>query len=181
MAKIITVPNPILKEKSKEVLQIDKKTLDLIKELKETLVLTEGGIKGIGLAAIQIGIPKKIFLAYSKKSKKFLTFINPEITWNSSVKIEGIPESSNKYEGCLSVPNRWAILKRSKAVKIKYQTELGHLQTRKFLGMMAVAIQHEYDHLDGILFIDRALEQKAKIYELVKKEEGKEELREIKI
>lgn len=181
MAKIITVPNPLLRGKSKEVSQIDKKALELVKQLKETLTITEGGIKGVGLAAVQIGIPKRIFIAYSKKSKKFLTFINPEIIWHSKVLIEGVPESNNKYEGCLSVSNRWAILKRFKAVKIKYQTESGQIQTRKFSGIMAVVIQHEYDHLNGILFVDRALEQKAKIYELVKDEEEKERLKEIKL
>lgn len=181
MAKIITVPNPVLREKSKEVLLTDKKTLELVKLLKETLTITEGGIKGVGLAAVQIGILKRIFIAYSKKSKKFLTFINPAIIWRSKVLIEGVPESNNKYEGCLSVPNRWAILKRFKAIKIKYQTESGQIQTRKFSGIMAVVIQHEYDHLNGILFVDRALELKAKIYELIKDEDGKESLREINL
>lgn len=181
MAKIMTIPDPLLRQRSKEVPQINKKALDLVKQLKETLTITEGGIKGVGLAAVQIGILKRVFLAYSKKSKKFLTFINPVIIWHSKVLIEGVPESNNKYEGCLSVPNRWAILKRFNAVKIKYQTESGQIQTRKFSGIIAVVIQHEYDHLNGILFIDRALEQKAKIYELVIDEEGKEKLKEIKI
>lgn len=181
MAKIITVPNPVLKEKSKEILQIDKKTLELIKELKDTVASKENKIKGVGLAAVQIGIPKRVFLAYSIKSKKFLTFINPEIIWSSKTLIEGVPESKNRYEGCLSVPNLWAILKRHRIIKIKYQTESNQISIRKFSNMMAVVIQHEYDHLNGVLFTDRALEQKTKIYELVKDKEKKEHFREIKI
>ncbi|PIV01134.1 peptide deformylase [Candidatus Shapirobacteria bacterium CG03_land_8_20_14_0_80_39_12] len=177
MAKIITVPNHKLREISKPVL-VDKKTLELIKELKQTLLDSEEKMIGVGLAAVQIGVLKQVFLAYSPNSKKLLTFINPEIIWFSQRMTDS---KKSKFEGCLSVPGRWAIIKRSKEVKIKYQTEGGKEQVRKFSGMMAIEVQHEYDHLKGILFIDRALEQKAKIYEMVKDEEDKEYLREVQI
>lgn len=180
MAKIITLPNPLLRQKSKTV-AFDRDTENLIKELKSTLSSTEGKVKGVGLSAVQIGIPKRIFLAYSKPSKKFLTFINPEITWFSKTLTSGVPESKNKYEGCLSVPGLWAIIKRSKTIKIKYQTENKVWQVRKFSGQISTVIQHEYDHLEGILFIDQALQQKSPIYELAKDENGKEYLKEIKI
>ena len=110
-----------------------------------------------------------------------MVFVNPEIIWYSKIKTEGVPESKNKYEGCLSVPGLWAILKRAKIIKIKYQTENGTLQVRKFSGLTATVIQHEYDHLEGILFIDRALQQKSPIYQLEKEKEGKEYLKEIKL
>jgi len=175
MAKILTVPNPILHEKSKPA-TVDKKTLTLVETLKKTLTDEKGKIKGVGLAAVQIGMPKRVFIAYSEKSKKFLTFINPEIIWYSK---RLLSKKKQKYEGCLSLPNQWSLLKRPKEVKVKYQTETGQTQVRKFSGMTATIIQHEYDHLEGVLFIDRVLEQKAKLYELRKDEKGKEYLQEI--
>lgn len=177
MAKIVTVPNPVLREKSKEVV-VDKKTAELVATLKNTLVDDKGKLVGAGLSAIQIGIPKRVFIAYSEASKKFLTFINPEIVWFSKRLTNA---KDKKYEGCLSLPNKWSCIRRSKEVKIKYLTETGQEIVRKFSGPMAVIIQHEYDHLDGILFIDRALEQNAKLYQLVKDKEDKEYLEEIKI
>jgi peptide deformylase len=177
MAKIVTVPDSILREKSKPV-ETDQKTLDLVKTLTETLTDTNGKTNGVGLAAIQIGVPKRVFLAYSEKSKKLLVFINPEIVWQSK-KLTN--EKSHYYEGCLSVPNRWGIVKRPKTVKIRYQSESGQIQTRKFEGQMAIIVQHEYDHLDGILFTDRILEQNGKVYELVKEDDGEEYLKEVKI
>ncbi|HUW24191.1 MAG TPA: peptide deformylase [Patescibacteria group bacterium] len=176
MAKIITIPNPILREKSKPVV-LDKKTLDLIKTLKKALTDEKGGVKAVGLAAVQIGAPKRVFVAYAEKNKKFLTFINPEIVWFSK---RLTSKKDQKYEGCLSLPNKWTQIKRAKEIKVKYQTETGQIQTRKFSGPIAIIAQHEYDHLEGILFTDRVMEQKAKLYELKKDEEGKEYLEEIK-
>lgn len=177
MAKIITLPNPFLRQKSKPA-SAGEKTKKLVKELKSTLLQKEG-MKGIGLSAVQIGNLTRVFIAYSRKSKKFLTFVNPEIIWYSKRVISGVPESHNKFEGCLSVPGIWAIIKRSSAIKVKYQTETGRTQVRKFSGLSATVIQHEYDHLDGILFIDRALQQKSKLYRLEKDENEKETLKEI--
>lgn len=180
MAQIITIPNPLLREKSTEV-TLNKKTLELVAELKKTLTDKEGQIKGVGLSAVQIGVLQRVFIARSASSKKFLVFLNPEITWYSKRKTVGVPGSKNKYEGCLSVPKLWAIVKRSSIIKIRYQTESGQLQIRKFSGLNATIIQHEFDHLNGILFVDRALEQNQKIYELVQDKEGKESLKEIRL
>jgi len=178
MAKIITLPNPILRQQSKPVL-IGKESRELTDLLEKTLTNTEGKVAGVGLSAVQIGILKNIFLAYSKASKKFLVFINPQIIWNSKTKTSGIPESKNKFEGCLSVPGLWSIIARSKIIKIKYQTQSGVFQVRKFSGLTATIIQHEYDHLNGILFIDRALQQKSPIYELALDKGNKEYLKEL--
>lgn len=177
MAKIITVPDPRLRTKSKAIV-FDKKTVQVIKELRETLV-TKEGTKGVGLSAVQIGVLQRVFVAFSNKSKKMLVFINPEILWYSKRETKGAPESRNKYEGCLSVPGIWGMVKRSCAIKIKYQTETGRALVRRFSGLTAIVIQHEYDHLNGILFVDRALEQKSKLYQLKTDEQGKELLREI--
>jgi len=178
MSKIITVPDPLLKVKSKKI-TFDQKTILLIKELRKTLI-TKEGIKGVGLSAIQIGIPKQVFIAWSEKSRKFLAFINPEIVWRSKRMILGVPRA-NKLEGCLSVPGIWGLVKRHQVVKVRYQTPTGQTITRRFRGFLGVIIQHEYDHLQGILFTDRVLEQKGKLFELKKNSEGKEFLEELKI
>ena len=178
MAKIITVPDPRLRTKSKAI-AFDKKTAQLIKELRETLV-TKEGTKGVGLSAVQIGVLQRVFVAFSNKSKKMLVFVNPEIIWYSKRETKGTPESRNKYEGCLSVPGIWGIVKRSYTIKVKYQTETGRALVRKFSGLTATIIQHEYDHLNGILFVDRALEQKNELYQLETDEQGKEVLEKIK-
>lgn len=177
MVKIVTIPNPTLRKKSKPV-KVDEKTLKLVKDLKKSLINKEGKITGVGLAAIQIGADKRVFVAFSEASKKFLTFINPEIIWVSKRLTN---KKEKRYEGCLSIPNRWAIIQRPKEVKVRYQTESGQIQVRKFTGPLSRIIQHEYDHLEGILFTDRALEQKAKIYRLKKDQEDKEYLEEVQI
>lgn len=179
MSSIITIPNPILRQKS-NLVAIDQNTISLVEKLKSNLKLTSE-VKGVGLSAVQIGIPKRVFLAYSKASGDFITFINPQITWYSPDLTECIPESKNKYEGCLSCPNLWSIIKRSYSIKVRYQTISGRKQERVYSGFTATVIQHEYDHLEGILFIDRALQQGSQIYQLVKDENKKEVLEEIKL
>lgn len=176
MAKIITVPNPLLRQKSEKI-AIDDKVLNLINELKETVTKNEG-TKGVGLSAIQIGVPKRVFVAYSQKSKKFLVFINPEIIWRSKRLISGVSQT-NRLEGCLSVPGIWGQVLRHQVIKIRYQSTSGQIVTRRFRGFLGIICQHEYDHLEGILFTDRVLKQKGKLYELKKDEEGKESLEEI--
>lgn len=178
MVKIITFPNPILRKKSHPIID-NNEAESLIKKLKETVINKESAVAGVGLAAVQIGIPKKVFIAYSKASRKFLSFINPEIIWYSKRKTSGVPDSKNKYEGCLSLPGKWGQVFRYKKIKIVYQTQAGQKATRSFSGQIATIIQHEYDHLNGILFIDRILEQKGKLFELASDEEGKEYLKEI--
>lgn len=183
MINIITVPDPLLRKKSKEVnspVGGDNKVFALIKQLEEMATKKEG-VKGVGLSAVQIGILKRIFIAYSDKSHKFLTFINPKIVWQSKRMITGVAGSNNKLEGCLSVPGIWGIVKRHQVIKLRYQTSNGQIVTRKFRGFLGVICQHEYDHLEGILFTDRVLEQKNKLFELKKDEEGKERLEEIKL
>lgn len=179
MLKIITVPDPLLRKKSENIKKIDKEILSLIKQLTETATKKEG-TKGVGLSAVQVGIPKRIFIAYSDKSRKFLAFINPKIVWYSKRKMLGIPHK-NKLEGCLSVPNIWGLVKRHQVIKMRYQTPSGQIITRKFKGFMGIVCQHEYDHLEGILFTDRILEQKGKVFELKQDKEGREELEEIKL
>lgn len=179
--KILTVPNPLLRQKSKPVKKIDKKVRRIIQNLHETLSSRGQNPKGVGLAAPQIGKQVRICLVYSKSSHKLLTLINPEIIWKSKRMTISVPGSKNPYEGCLSVPGYWGQVKRHKQVKVRYLTPQNQVVTRKFSGFTGVVAQHEIDHLDGILFIDRVLVQKGKLYKIEKNKEGKDELIEVKL
>ncbi|MDO8551840.1 MAG: peptide deformylase [bacterium] len=178
--KIVTIPDPVLRQKSRPVSEIDKKVLELIKSLKNALGVTKNVI-GIGIAAPQIGNPSRVCLIYSKESRKFLTLINPEVIWQSKRTTLGIKDSKNPYEGCLSVPRIWGLVRRHNLIKIRYLNVNGQVVTRKFKGLTAVIAQHEIDHLDGILFIDRVLKQKGKLFEMKKNKSGKDELVEMDI
>lgn len=178
--KILTVPNPILRQKSKPVGKIDKKIKQLTKAMIEVIKKgPEGKRIGVGLSAVQIGKPIRLFVAYSQKGRKYLTFINPEILWKSKRLTKGVPERENKFEGCLSVPGIFGLVRRSKAVKVRYLTLNGQIVIRKFDGLTATVIQHELDHLNGVLFVDRILEQGEKIYKLEKNKKGEEQFVEV--
>ena len=179
MLKVITVPEPILREKSKKVEKISQEILNLVRQMEETATKKEG-TKGVGLSAIQVGTPLKIFIAWSEKSRRFLTFINPEIIWRSKRLITGA-SSSPQLEGCLSVPDVWGLVKRHQVIKIRYQTLTGKTLVRRFRGFAGIICQHEYDHLEGILFTDRVLQQKGKLFEMKKDSQGNERLEEIKV
>ena len=180
--KVITAPNPILRQKSRPVKKISPKIRKLAENLIEIIKFgPEGKRIGVGISAVQIGRPLRLFVAYSQKTKKNLIFINPEIIWRSKKLTSAVPESKNPYEGCLSLPGIWGKVKRHWAVKVRYTTISGRHLTRLFKGFLATVIQHEYDHLDGVLFVDRIWEQKGKIYKLEKNEEDKEILIEVKL
>jgi peptide deformylase len=160
--KILTEPNKILREKSLRVANVDKNIQRLMDDMLETLYAAPG----IGLAAIQVGIAKKVIVMdisrsrndigrdkddinknENKKTKKPLYFVNPEIIWKSEDKF-------TYEEGCLSLPNQFAEIDRSKQCHIKYLDYNGHPQELRANGLLATCIQHEIDHLEGILFID---------------------------
>jgi peptide deformylase len=143
--KIVLHPNKILREKTEKVEKIDKEIKDLIKEMKKIMIQQNG----VGLAANQIGKNLSIFVAYD--NKKFYTFINPEI-----VKFSG--KEKIMEEGCLSVPNVWGQIKRYEGVVVSYQDLFGKKKKLKARGLLAQIIQHEIDHLNGVLFIDKAIE-----------------------
>ncbi len=143
---IITEPNKILRQKSLPVNKIDKVEQRLMDDMLETMY----NAKGIGLAAIQIGIPKRIIVMdISKNDEKNnpMYFVNPLIK-------NKIPETSTYEEGCLSVPNFFAEMDRSKKCDVEYQDYSGNKKILKAEGLLATCIQHEVDHLEGILFID---------------------------
>ena len=165
--KILRSGDPRLREISKPVTKIDSKILKLIRDLKETLAIQKNP-EGVGLAAPQIGKRLRIFVANYKELNRIV--INPEILKSKSpITNYQSPKSRQEIlEGCLSLSNYYAPLKRINLVKIKYLNEEGKEVTEEFKGFNAQIVLHEIDHLNGILFLDRLLEQKQPLYKLGK-------------
>lgn len=177
--KIITVPNPLLRQKSKPIGKIDKKVKQLVADLIETAQAAQEP-RGVGLSAIQVGKPVRLFVI--KKGKKFLPFINPKIAWRSKQTLSQVLEKEEIFmEGCLSVPSFYGFVDRPYAIELKWQDLSGKVHQEKFEDKESAYIQHELDHLNGVLFVDRILEQKGKIYKLEKDKEGKEVFVEVEI
>ena len=144
--EIITVPDPILKKISSPIEKISINEKKLIKDLKDTMY----NANGIGLAAIQIGIPKRIVIVDVTKEdekKNLYCLINPKIKKFSD-------DRSSYEEGCLSIPNLFAEVQRPSECEVQYLDYTGEKKILKATGLLATCIQHEIDHLKGILFID---------------------------
>lgn len=164
--KVIDVQNPILRQKAKKVDKIDKKILNLINNMKDTLK-SQKDPEGVGLAAPQIGKSLQIFVIDYKNLQRVI--INPQIISVERSKAKTKPKSKKKesneiLEGCLSLPHYYGPIKRAGKIKIKYQNEVNKEIEEEFTKFNAQIIQHEIDHLNGILFIDKILEQKAPLY-----------------
>ena len=143
---IITEPNKILRQKSLPVDKVGKEEQQLMDDMLETMY----NANGIGLAAIQIGVPKRIIVMdISKNDEKNnpMYFVNPLIK-------NKVSEISTYEEGCLSVPNFFAEVNRPKKCNVEYLDYEGNKKTLIAEGLLATCIQHEMDHLEGILFID---------------------------
>ncbi len=183
--QIVKVPNPVLTTPAKTVQAIDKKTLELIEGMKKTLLATKDPI-GVGLAAPQVGSPFRIFLAKPYLKSPISVFLNPQILEVSLEKTKGVPRRSKKLEGCLSIHNVWGMVHRAKEIKVRYQqlstfnSQLS-TKTRVFTGFLATIIQHETDHLNGILFTQRVLEQKEKLFKSKKDKKGNDVFEEIEL
>ena len=146
LREILTEPNEILRKKSLLVDQVDEDIQKLMDDMLETMYFAPG----IGLAAIQVGVPKRVIvldIARKDEPKNPMYFINPEIITKSK-------DSLAYEEGCLSVPGQFAEITRSSNCYIKYLDYYGQPQELKTEGLLATCIQHEIDHLEGILFID---------------------------
>ena len=146
LRQILTEPNKILREKSLPVEKVDKDLQKFMDDMLETMYAAPG----IGLAAIQVGVPKRIIvldLAPKDQPKNPMFFINPEM-------IDKSINNSTYEEGCLSVPGQFAEIDRPEKCYIKYLDYHGNSQEIRAEGMLATCIQHEMDHLEGILFID---------------------------
>ena len=146
LRQILIEPNKILREKSLYVENVDKDIQILMDDMLETMYAAPG----IGLAAIQVGIPKRVIVLDIKQKegqKNPIYLINPEI-------IEKSKNNSTYEEGCLSVPGQFAEIDRPDKCHVKYLDYYGEKKEIKAEGMLATCIQHEMDHLEGILFID---------------------------
>ena len=146
--KILTAPDPFLKQISKPVDEVTKEIQDLMDDMLDTMY----DAPGIGLAAVQIGVPLRVIVMdiswrNEEGIKEPLYFVNPEIT----VKTKNL---STYEEGCLSVPGQFAEIDRPDRCKVKYLDYDGKEQILNAEGLLATCIQHEIDHLEGILFID---------------------------
>tara|TARA_Y100000780_G_scaffold226910_1_gene241879 strand:+ start:1973 stop:2497 length:525 start_codon:yes stop_codon:yes gene_type:complete len=143
---ILTEPDKLLRQVSKPVENVGDIERELMKDMLDTMYTA----KGIGLAAIQIGVPKRIIvmdISKEENKKKPMYFVNPIIIKKNDEKV-------TYEEGCLSVPNQFAEIDRPSKCEVEYLDYNGNKQNLKAEGLLATCIQHEMDHLEGILFID---------------------------
>jgi peptide deformylase len=143
---ILVLPDPKLRQVSEPVAAVD----DTTRALMDDMVDTMHDAPGIGLAAIQIGVPKRIVvldLAKKDEPPQPQYFVNPEIVWSSE-------DKSVYEEGCLSIPEYYEEVERPAKVRARYLDRDGAAQEIEAEGLAATALQHEIDHLNGVLFID---------------------------
>ena len=143
---ILTAPDPRLQAVSTDVEKVDAEIRKLVDDMTESMYAAEG----IGLAAVQIGVPKRVIvidLDQKEGAKNPIAYINPKIVWASD-------EMAVFEEGCLSVPEIWDDVERPAKIKCEYLDRDGNKQMLEADGLLATCLQHEMDHLNGVLFID---------------------------
>jgi peptide deformylase len=146
LREIITVPHPLLKKVSEPVERVDDELRALMDDMLETMYAAPG----IGLAAVQVGVAKRVIvmdLAREGEDPQPRYFANPEIVWESD-------DIAVREEGCLSVPDVYDEVERPARVRMRYLNYQGEQIEEEAEGLLAVCIQHELDHLNGVLFID---------------------------
>jgi peptide deformylase len=146
--EIITLGNDLLRQKALPVVRIDSKYKKLMEEMSAALITG----RGVGLAGPQVGLMERLFVVHIEGDIPRM-FINPSI-------VETSPETAKYEEGCLSLPGVWADVIRPAAVRVQAWNEKGRPFTLEADGILARVILHEYDHLEGTLFIDRISELK---------------------
>lgn len=161
MFSVVQAPDPRLRVKTKPVKKITPARHQIIKEMIK-LTKTFVDPEGVGLASTQIGNSEQYFIL-KERAGKFLAVFNPKI--HSASK-----KTKLFFEGCLSIPNYFGEIKRPIWVKVSYLDKDGKQITTKLTGVDAWIFQHEYDHLQGKLFMDLVLEQKAKLFKVVGKD-----------
>lgn len=169
MYKLIQAPSPILNKKLKPVTKIDKTIKRIVSEMEETLD-SQVDPMGVGLAANQVGIDLAMFIMKPTTTSQTEVVINPkilEVVESQEKEIVEVEEDGADVplEGCLSIPRIWSPVTRAKKVLLSYENLRGEKKEKWFKGFKAVIVQHEVDHLNGILFTQRALEQASKLYE----------------
>ncbi len=170
--KLYEYPHPILKQKAEKVDKVDNELRQLLDDMLETMYVSNG----CGLAAPQVGVSKRmvvIDIAAEGEEPRPMYLVNPEIVWASD-------EKEVCEEGCLSVPGQRAEVERPASVKIRYLDYNGNPQELLAEDFLAVAAQHELDHLDGILYIDHLSRLKRQMLlkklEKFRKENAREEV-----
>lgn len=153
---VIKAPNPALKIQTKPVKKISG---SLLATLKDMIKLTQSfkEPEGVGLAAPQVGLTERFFVARKGYGKEFVAIINPRILSFSK-------RTKPYFEGCLSIPTIWGQVKRHINIKVSYQDIKGQNIIKTLKGIPAWIFQHEVDHLNGVLFTERVLQQKGKFY-----------------
>lgn len=145
--KLVILPDPLLRKVSDPVRAVDKEMRALVDDMFKTMY----DAPGIGLAAVQVGKPIRLFtLDVGRKTgveKNPMVFINPEIVWRSE-------DVSTHEEGCLSIPDYYTDVERPARIRVKYQDMDGKAHELEADGILSTCIQHEFDHLNGVLFID---------------------------
>lgn len=175
--QVVIAPDSRLRIKTKPVKKINPA---LVQTLKQMIKLTKTfkEPEGVGLASTQIGLDESFFVARLDESarpdarlakrakygpKKFISVINPKILSTGK-------RTKKYFEGCLSTPNIWGEVKRHTLIKVSYQDQTGKIITQSLKGVLAWIFQHEIDHLHGILFQDRVLQQNGKFYKFTGKD-----------
>jgi len=146
LLRILTAPDPKLKLKAARVEAVDES----IRQLMDDMIETMYAAPGIGLAAPQIGVSQRVIvfdIGKSEEDRQPVRMANPEIVW--------VSDEDNTYEeGCLSVPEHYADVVRPAAIRVRYLDEQNEIREMEADGLTATVLQHEMDHLDGVLFID---------------------------
>lgn len=144
---ILTIPDPRLKAKAAPLAAVDGRVARLIDDMLETMYAAPG----IGLAAPQVGLLERVIVLditdHKTEAPNPIAMVNPEIVWTSE-------ETSTVSEGCLSIPEIYADVTRPAQVKVRYVDRAGEVRDLEADGLLATCVQHEIDHLNGILFID---------------------------
>ena len=164
--KIITIPDPLLRKVSEPVTSVNTEVKNLMDDMLETMYAAPG----IGLAAVQVGVLKRIIvidLSKNGQKKTPLFIVNPQITFKSD-------ELISYEEGCLSIPNQFAEVKRPSSCKVNFLDYNGKKREINADGLLATCIQHEVDHLNGVLFIDHLSKLKKDIIIKKTKKQRKE-------
>ncbi|HSW47540.1 MAG TPA: peptide deformylase [Candidatus Saccharimonadales bacterium] len=193
--KIVQAPNSVLSTVARPVEKIDKYIKNLLTEM-ETSLASATDPEGVGLAAPQIGKSLQIFIVKENPEANLKTFINPVIeeffqkpaekktvqsTKTTKAKKKAGIKKGVQLEGCLSLQDIWGVVKRHDGVVLSFMDENGEQHKESFDGFMSTIIQHETDHLNGILFPKRVLEQKEKLYKSIKNKKGETEFEELEI
>jgi len=199
--KIFQLPNPILRQKVEPVICLTPKIYLVINEMVKTLI-DQKNPPGVGLAAPQVGVPLQIFIImpspplphrkHPKNKSAIEIFLNPKTIATSGA--YQAKKGEENLEGCLSLHGYYGLVKRADKITLNFSPlSLSDLKSSKFLnklpppigktftGFPAVIVQHEMDHLEGKLFIDRIFSQKGTIYKVAKDDKGKEILDEVKL